>query len=115
MASASVPGQSIAVLRKEWARMQHNVWSCNALASGAEGPVLRCEGTRVADAIIKTGMSPSSACDAPCSHELSETLVHNQADLTQPRRIVDADTSMRGRLRACLLGDRRRRRSAVMR
>ena len=80
--------------------MQHNVRSCNALASGAEGFVLRSKGARVADAMIKADMRPSATHDAPHSHELSETLAHYRADLIQPRRIVDADTNTRRRLRA---------------
>ena len=36
-----------------WVRTQQNVRSCNALASGAEGLVLRSEGVWVADATLK--------------------------------------------------------------
>jgi len=80
--------------------MQHNGRSCNALASGAKGFVLRSEGPCVVDAMIKADMRSSAAYDAPYSHELSETPVHYRTDLTQPRPIIDADTNTRGRLRA---------------
>jgi hypothetical protein len=47
------------------ARPQHPVRFCDALASGAEGRVLRSEGARVADAMIKAGNNKirGAACD----------------------------------------------------
>src|SRR5262252_8313951 len=42
-------------------------------------------------------MRPPKAYDAPHSHALPETFVHNRADLTQPHRTGDTDTeSVRG-------------------
>ena len=47
--------------------------------------------------IFSVDMRSSEAYDAPHSHALPETLVHERADLTQPHRLGDTDTeSVRG-------------------